>query len=374
MDETLVSFGGEIKSVEETGTGWKFGGWLVCFDSHDVSHLRDRFTKSTDFDIQDGDRRSLYYNHGLDGTIKRTRLGDCHVSVKDAGVWIEGEIKKRDDYLQKHAASIAANIKKFGLSSGAPAHLVEREKVAGGHEVKMWPIAEASITPTPAEPMTGCFSLKSLMEAEQAENEIKATFNDVAAANSEALNAMRGRANFSPVPLPETPQRFNVGDEVIFCGTGQKGVVEKATADAYQLKISDKCTYLVSANEVVAPSAKSEIPDDNLPAGKSFADHSTEVLAANEEFIERVEKLIDLRCIKAGRVLSKANYDLLKGYHDSLQSKASAIEALLKEHGPQETPDDGAAAAEAETKSVEQAMMAAYQLTLARINGVPAES
>src|SRR5690606_1867108 len=109
--------------------------------------------------------RSVYYNHGLDGTIKRTRLGSATLQVKDAGVWIEGEIKKRTDYLKAHAEKIADGIKAglFGLSSGAPAHLVERERAGVGHNVKMWPIAEASITPTPAEPLTTCVSLKSLM-------------------------------------------------------------------------------------------------------------------------------------------------------------------------------------------------------------------
>jgi len=161
--DTLINYGGAIKAVEESDTGWKFGGYLVVFDSPDISKLKDRFTKSTDFDIADGDRRSVYYNHGLDGTIKRVRLGECRVSIKDAGVWIEGEIKKRTDYLAKHAEQIAQNIKQFGLSSGAPAHLVERKSTGDGHEVLLWPIAEASITPTPAEPLTGCVSLKSLV-------------------------------------------------------------------------------------------------------------------------------------------------------------------------------------------------------------------
>ena len=173
QDTTLISYGGEIKTVEQTEDGWKFGGWLVVFDSHDASRLRDKFTKSTDFDIEDGERRGLYYNHGLDGTIKRTRLGDVRVFVKDAGVWIEGQIKKRNDYLKGHAEHIAAKIKEFGLSSGAPAHLVERKAIDGGHEITMWPLAEASITPTPAEPLTGCFSIKALEELAELDEEFK---------------------------------------------------------------------------------------------------------------------------------------------------------------------------------------------------------
>ncbi len=163
--DTLISYGSEIKNLEETSDCWRFGGWLVVFGSHDASRFKDKFTAQTDFDIEDGERRGLYYNHGLDGTIKRTKLGDCRVYVKAAGVWIEGQIRKRSDYLKSHAEKIAANIESFGLSSGAPAHLVERKAVPGGHEILLWPLAEASITPTPAEPLTGCFSLKALVEA-----------------------------------------------------------------------------------------------------------------------------------------------------------------------------------------------------------------
>jgi hypothetical protein len=169
IDNTLVSFGSELKSLGETADSWRVGGWLVVFDSADISSLRDRFTKSTDFDIQDGDRRSIYYNHGLDSTIKRTKIGNSQLFIKDAGVWMEGEIKKRKDYLSQHVEKIADGVKNgvFGLSSGAPAHLVERKKLDDGHEIELWPLAEASITPTPAEPLTSCVSLKSLVEIEE---------------------------------------------------------------------------------------------------------------------------------------------------------------------------------------------------------------
>lgn len=171
MDDTLIAFGSEIKALEETADSFKFGGYLVVFGSQDISPLKDQFLKSTDFDIEDGDRRSVYYNHGLDGTLKKTKLGSARLFIKDAGVWLEGEIAKRDDYLKAHSEKIVEGIKKgiFGLSSGAPAHLVERKSDGGGHIVEMWPIAEASITPVPAEPLTNCVSLKSLQTVEEIE-------------------------------------------------------------------------------------------------------------------------------------------------------------------------------------------------------------
>lgn len=178
LNDTLISYGGELKSLGETATGHKIGGYLVVFNSPDASPYRDRFTKSTDFDIENGERTSIYYNHGLDGTIKRTKLGSGTLEIKDDGVWFEGEIKKRSDYLAAHIERIASGMTKtinvkgmdlplFGLSSGVPAHLVERVKDGDGHEIKSWPLrTDASITPTPAEPLTACVSLKSLVEAE----------------------------------------------------------------------------------------------------------------------------------------------------------------------------------------------------------------
>lgn len=174
--DTLVTFGSEIKTVEETADSWKIGGYLVVFGTQDASNLKDKFTRETDFDIEDGDRTSIYYNHGLDGTIKRTKLGDGQLSIKDAGVWFQGELKKRTDYLQNHVEKIADGMKRkialkgveynvFGLSSGAPAHLVERVQDGDGHIVTKWPLrTDASITPTPAEPLTAVGSIKSLDE------------------------------------------------------------------------------------------------------------------------------------------------------------------------------------------------------------------
>lgn len=175
MEDTLINFGSEMKVLGETADAWQVGGWAVVFNSHDASSLRDKFLKSTDYDIEDGETRSLYYNHGLDGTIKKTKLGRCTVELKDAGIWYEAEVKKRTDYLKAHAAKIIEGVKAgiYGTSTGAPSHLVERKSVDGGHEVTLWPISEISITPTPAEPLTTCISLKSLQEIEDAD-ELKA--------------------------------------------------------------------------------------------------------------------------------------------------------------------------------------------------------
>ena len=174
-DETLIAFGDAIKAVEETPDSYKFGAYLVVFDSPDVSRHRDHFTKSTDYGFVDGETRPLMYNHGLDGTIGKTTIGRATLFIKDDGIWMDGEIKKRRGYLEKHIDRIGhgltqrTNIKGhelpvFGTSSGATAHSVIRERSGDGHEIKQWHIGEASITPTPAEPLTGCGAIKSLGE------------------------------------------------------------------------------------------------------------------------------------------------------------------------------------------------------------------
>ncbi|BCM89053.1 hypothetical protein IAD21_00896 [Abditibacteriota bacterium] len=175
--DTLIAFGSEIKSFKETPDAYKFEGELIVFDSRDVSRERDRFTKSTEFFTDDGETRPVLYHHGLDPTMGKAKIGSARVFKRDGAVWVEGEIKKRTDYLETHIEHLAAQMKRkvtvkgvdyapFGLSSGAASHLVERSREGDGHEIKSWPISEISITPTPAEPLTTCGSVKSLEDIE----------------------------------------------------------------------------------------------------------------------------------------------------------------------------------------------------------------
>lgn len=277
--DTLVNFGGEIKAVEETETGWNFGGYLVVFDSHDISSQRDKFTKSTDFDIEDGDRISLYYNHGLDGTVKRAKIGTGHLSVKDEGIWLEGEVKKRTDYLAKHAEKIGQGLSQkvafkgqdhclFGLSSGALSHLVEREAVQGGHEIKMWKIGEASITPTPAEPKTSCYSLKSYMEDEAEEN-----------------------------------------NEIKYHDFATQSEVEQATK---------------------------AILRERMP----LEWHTGAVRTAVKGLTERMEDIVELQCVKSGRVLSIDNHATFTEWCDSLDSISKGMREKLKMHDPESKDEE----------------------------------
>lgn len=177
VKDTLIAFGGAIKSLGTTETGAeKIGGYLVEFgtaETHDATPERDFFDKDTDFGIQDGAKTAVYYHHGLDKTMGKRKLGTGTLELKEAGVWFEAELQKRDAYEENILKMVKAG--KLGLSSGTAHHLVERTAVkcsrGKAHHVDHWPLGlDASLTPTPANYRNSVSSLKSLMEeAEEVE-------------------------------------------------------------------------------------------------------------------------------------------------------------------------------------------------------------
>lgn len=168
-NEQLVYFGGEIKAM---GDG-KVGGYLVQFKSVDLEG--DFFDSLTDYGIEDGARLPVYYQHGLDATIKNRKIGKGTIRIDDAGLWLEAQLEMRDEYERMIYGMAEAG--KLGWSSGAAGHLVDRQQVGKSWRISSWPIAEASLTPTPAEPRNSAVPIKSLIEpvAVVTEQELEAT-------------------------------------------------------------------------------------------------------------------------------------------------------------------------------------------------------
>jgi len=169
--QTLVNFGSAIKA-DDSG---RVRGYLVRFGGQDLEG--DYFTKETDFGrpMKSGDRvpMNLYYHHGQDRTIGKSRIGTGYITMDEKGLWYEAQVEMADEY-QKMIADLAKS-GKLGYSSGATGHMVERKKSADGrYEITRWPIGEASLTPTPAEPMNMVKSLKDMygeMDGEGMEEE-----------------------------------------------------------------------------------------------------------------------------------------------------------------------------------------------------------
>lgn len=165
MEDLLVQFGDAIKA-ERIESGVKLGGYLIRYSTKaDPDITGEHFTPSTDFDIDLPAKATTYFHHGMDATVGKRKLGRAELSAREFGIWAETILQERDEY-EKFIAELSL-AGKLGWSSGSVAHLVEIE--AG--EIKRWPIAEASLTHTPAEPRNGVIPLKSLIpETTQAAN------------------------------------------------------------------------------------------------------------------------------------------------------------------------------------------------------------
>lgn len=144
-------------------------GYLVRFGTPEAADLEgEYFTAQTDFGfpVAKGARVPLnvYYHHGMDPKIGRKSIGTGWIKADETGLWYEAQLDLADEY----AAMVAKLCKegKMGYSSGAAGHLVERKSVGAGTEITRWPIAEASITPTPAEWRN---TVKSIMDMEMPE-------------------------------------------------------------------------------------------------------------------------------------------------------------------------------------------------------------
>jgi len=162
--DTLTAFGSAVKAL---GDG-KVGGYLVRFsdptDPADRDLTGEYFTKSTYFGARAGDGADTLFHHGLPVAEGLEALGDrllppLKTTVDTVGVWAEVVLNMADEY--ERMIYEMAQAGKLGWSSGAPSHMVRRV----GPQITRWPIAEGSLTPTPAEPRNKVMSLKTLSPA-----------------------------------------------------------------------------------------------------------------------------------------------------------------------------------------------------------------
>lgn len=151
-----------VKVLSTSTDGLKVGGYGVVWGGVDTTG--DYFDRSTDFWFDRlNERPMVLYQHGGDGMLKRTVVGQVVTKrADDTGLWIEAQLTASKQYLAAIKKLIDQGV--LGWSSGAVGYLVDRVKQADGRAwIKSWPIAEFSLTPTPAEPRTlGVRALKSL--------------------------------------------------------------------------------------------------------------------------------------------------------------------------------------------------------------------
>lgn len=303
---TVVYFGGSVKALG----GGKVGGYLVQFgDTKNTDLEGDYFTSDTDFDIDDNLKRStVYYNHGLDPVLKNRRLGRVDMSVKDAGIWLQGQLDLRDEYEQAVYQMVEAG--KLGWSSGTAPHLVEREqKSNGAFHITHWPLGlDASVTPIPAEPRTAVIPIKSLKNVEPLQVDLtqQGSGEDSAKKNAHEVSININVNGQNPETTNSKPQKELKMEptETPTTGTGDNPttpvsyVTEDRMSDL-ETKMSDQMdglsTMLNNIMEVMENSSTLKnvgyiAPDDeeSRPEVKSFGDFLFAIKQGNTKRLKTV--------------------------------------------------------------------------------------
>jgi HK97 family phage major capsid protein len=146
MEDTVKSLPTAVKAIGEytvKGKGIVYGGFDLT---------EDRFTADTDLGgSRPFEGMPVFYDHAMGGIKSQIGMVKAWVPTDD-GIDVEIELDRRHQYASEVMKLVEAGA--LGLSTGAVSHLVVREPVKGGYEIKRWHVAEISLTPTPAEPRT----------------------------------------------------------------------------------------------------------------------------------------------------------------------------------------------------------------------------
>ena len=162
-DETVIATNATAIKATRTDAGVTLGGYLVTFGGADVDG--EYFADDTDFGIDESGTVGVYFHHGLAPKFGKRRVSKAALRKDDFGIFAETVLAERDEY-ERFIISLA-EAGKLGWSSGTAAHLMERETQPDGRtKITRWPIAEASLTHTPAEPRAAVMPLKSLQFVE----------------------------------------------------------------------------------------------------------------------------------------------------------------------------------------------------------------
>lgn len=312
----IVAFSGDAIKSDKLGT---VSGYLVRFGSPKVTDLEgDFFTKSTDYGFPSDQEVpiNLYWNHGMDRKVGKRPIGTGFAKADDIGIWYQAQIDMADEYATGIARMAKAG--KLGFSSGAASHMVERKAVGRANEIIRWTIAEASVTPTPAEYRNVVKSVKDMDYMEDMEMEMVS-------------------------PVDQTPEEYarevfaEVESDLVH--EGMESIYEALCAGIYgamELISSDKLPYLTSLVDAFASTAKDFIGSVVKSGGETKAIFSTPDSLRSTE--RRIRDVFGLSRNNAKR-LAPAIHKLLRdgeveGAEDSSKVKSCIVdqEVLLREN------------------------------------------
>ncbi len=162
---------------------------------------------ATDFALDYYSAFPVLYAHGRDDGLRGSKVGDAPVKeLRDKGVWVEAQLNKQHEYYD----ALRALSEKGDLfwSSGAISHLVEKDGRTG--VIKNWPIAEATLTMTPANP----WATASIKEADWQEMTVTPANPDATVKETPASTALAVTWTFDPDAIKEG-RRNSTSDQQI---------------------------------------------------------------------------------------------------------------------------------------------------------------
>lgn len=118
------------------------------------------FSPRTDIKARWFKERPVLFHHGMDAEAKDEDYGteEMDAEAKDDGWWGTMWLNRSARYWSQVESMLRAG-KMFG-SSGAISHLVRKDHKTG--EILVWPHAEQTLTPTPANPFARVSASKAL--------------------------------------------------------------------------------------------------------------------------------------------------------------------------------------------------------------------
>lgn len=159
--DTLIKLG-QKAAIDDEGhvSGWlaPFGGPFAGKDLDGEFFYGARGSDAgTDFGLEHWGDLPILWGHGQDSEIGAEKVGTVTVKeIRDKGLWIEGQLDRQSKYydaireLANGSAKDDRQAADLYWSSGSLAHLVKKNAKTGA--IKQWPVAEATLTVTPANP------------------------------------------------------------------------------------------------------------------------------------------------------------------------------------------------------------------------------
>lgn len=314
------------------------GGYLVVWGDENNRDLHDEwFTQNTSFEDKMWPivGTPVLYHHSHDGKLK---VLDCGRIVRakfdEIGLWVEAQLSMHERYLRAIMNLVTKGI--LGWSSGSISHVAE---VSKSGEIVRWPIVEASLTPTPAEPFrTSISALKSVSPNESDLEELLAEVgNDEEAGNTD-INATKTISNVLDKVKEMNPE------ELIMMAV--QAVAEQLGAQLTEEQVSGIVQSLLPQFQQDAPQAEAQMAS-TIPEEKAEGEAMAETIVTSKAFVDAIKSQIskvtnsgiDARLkarIKAG--ITYNNRNQLKDDDDD-DDKGVALKSALPGFTGQQPPE-----------------------------------